>query len=607
MGQASCTSECGGLDDEVPREFHSAVPAASLVKRLVKRRGFAARLPAKIPLTPGLSSKFPMKCVRVMTFMDFDVMPSYGQLLEKDLIVEPSDNAAVHFISHEWLSRKHPDPDSNQLRRMQSVFLEILAGRSGKLFSPDDWITFSKGASVGSQGSQLAAAERAQRSLDTITEDIFKQDIKEGLIWLDWSSIPQVLDAAKDSLEQTLKDQMAAVYSIGAYLDRCSYFWILAPTAIHKDEKTVRDFSTYRTRAWCRLEEWANLLSSRCMMPLVITEAPRITTYSSLTFVLDNVGRPERGPCSGSLSCCAAGHSISIAGERKSIPCDKISIRSVLETLYSAKMESLANSSLQFPYMGLQTTIAVEMDALAKPTLEEFAQRWHAPGLLINWSGSLSCCTVSYLLHQASLCGNDVMVRELLARRCKGEPWSVDSAGHTAFQNNWVGSVATAKLFLETGDIGKEQIDGYDQFGAATIHVTSEYGRTEMLRLLLANDAEVDVPKRPGSAYAGRTALHCAVLRSQFECCEILIRHSASVRARDSHGATVLHMAALEPMCLVGNQDPNAKMRTVRLLLEAKADPSVRNDAGHTAAELLALASGLGAGELWLALCTHES
>ncbi|CAE8584304.1 unnamed protein product [Polarella glacialis] len=575
MGQACCTSECGGLADEVPGESHAAVPVAPLVER---RGGPSKRTP-----TPALPFNFPMKCVRVMTFMEFDVMPSYGQLLAKDLLVEPSDNAAVHFISHEWLSCRHPDPDSNQLRRMQGVFLEILAGRSENLFSKDDWITFSKGASVGSQRSQLAAAESATRCSDTITEDTFKQDVQEGLIWLDWSSIPQVLEVAKDKVEQTLKDQLAAIHSIGAYLDRSSYFWILAPTALHRDQKTLRDFSTYRTRAWCRLEEWANLLSSSSMMPLVVTEAPRIATYSSLTFVLDNAGRPERGPCSGHLSCCSAGHSISIAGERKSIPCDKISMQSVLGKLYPAKIESLANSLIEYNYTLLETTIAVERDALAKPTLEEFAQKWHVH---ISGHQGLNEHGLS-LLHIAALTGNDPMVRELLERRCKGEPWLMDSMGHAAFQVNLVGSVATEKLFLETGDIGKEQMDCYNKFGAARIHMTSEYGRTEMLRLLLANDAEVDLPKRQGSAYAGRTALHCAAMRSQFECCEILIRHGASVHARDAHGATVLHMAALEPLCLVGNQDPIAKMTTVRLLLEAKADPSARNDAGHTAAELL--------------------
>ncbi|CAE8684154.1 unnamed protein product [Polarella glacialis] len=330
-------------------------------------------------------------------------------------------------------------------------------------------------------------------------------------------------------------------------------------------------------------------------MPLVVTEAPRIATYSSLTFVLDNAGRPERGPCSGQLSCCSAGHSISIAGERKSIPCDRISMRSVLEKLYAAKMKSLANTLLVYSYALLETTIAVERE---KPTLEDFAQKWHISGHQgLNEHGLT-------LLHIAGTTGNHPMVRELLERRCKGEPWRKDYWGQAAFQLNLVGCVATEKLFLETGDIGKEQMDGYNTFGAARIHTTSEYGRTEMLRLLLANDAEVDLPKRQGSGYAGRTALHCAALRLQFECCEILIRHGASVHARDAHGATVLHMAALEPLCLVGNQDPNAKMTTVRLLLEAKADPSVRNDAGHTAAELLALASGHSASELWTALCS---
>ncbi|CAE8613706.1 unnamed protein product [Polarella glacialis] len=337
------------------------------------------------------------------------------------------------------------------------------------------------------------------------------------------------------------------------------------------------------------------------MMPLVVTEAPRIATYSSLTFVLDNARRPERGPCSGQLSCCSAGHSISIAGERMSLPCDKISMQSVLEKLYAAKMKSLANSLMVYSYTLLETTIAVERE---KPTLEDFAQKWRITGHQGRNHHDLT------LLRIAALTGNDPIVREVLEGRRKGEPWLVDKMGLTAFTGDqpfsYMGSAATTRLFLETGDIGKEQIDGYNTWGAANIHMFSEYGSTETVRLLLANDAEVDLPKRQGSAYAGRTALLCAALRSQFECCEILIRHGASVHARDAHGATVLHMAALEPLCLVGNQDPNAKMTTVRLLLEAEADPSVRNDAGHTAAELLALASGHSAGELWLALCTPD-
>ncbi|CAE8622676.1 unnamed protein product [Polarella glacialis] len=309
-------------------------------------------------------------------------------------------------------------------------------------------------------------------------------------------------------------------------------------------------------------------------------------------------GQREEGPCSGSLSCCSAGHSISIAGERMSIPCDKISIQSVLEKLYSAKMKSLANSLLAFSYIMLEATIAVGSDALATPELEKLIPKLHVPGQQESSEHGLT------LLHVAAVTGNAPMVRQLLERRCKGEPWSVDIFGTTAFQGaTLVGSVAAAKLFLETGEIDKEQINGYNNFGAAQIHMTADYGRTEMMQLLLATNAEVDLPKRKGSAYAGRTALHCAALRSQFECCEILLRHGASVRAMDAHGATVLHMAALEPICLVGNQDPNAKMTTVRLLLEAQADPSVRNDAGNTAAELLALASGHGAGELWLTLC----
>ena len=115
----------------------------------------------------------------------------------------------------------------------------------------------------------------------------------------------------------------------------------------------------------------------------------------------------------------------------------------------------------------------------------------------------------------------------------------------------------------------------------------AEYGRTEMVQLLLDRRAAVDLKKAEGSAYAGRTALHCAALRSHVTICEILIQHGASLLACDARGATPLHMAALEPVCVLGNQNPSAKLQTLRLLCQARADPSVRDRDGCTAAETL--------------------
>merc|ERR1719284_890793 len=104
--------------------------------------------------------KFPMACMTVRTFLGLDIFPSYGELKERGLLLSPGAKIKVHFISHEWLSTKHPDPSSVQLRRLQKVFRQILAGDGADLFNEDDWRTFSQGVSA-SWTSKLSDGEGA--------------------------------------------------------------------------------------------------------------------------------------------------------------------------------------------------------------------------------------------------------------------------------------------------------------------------------------------------------------------------------------------------------------------------------------------------------------
>ncbi|CAE8658620.1 unnamed protein product, partial [Polarella glacialis] len=475
MGQAICATSCGCLaEEDVPRELTAAVPVSPFAEEEVHG---CPDYP-KLRRTPsgGISVNaeyFPMTCVSVAAFMEFQSMTSYGQLLESGLLTHPPEGAPVHFVSHEWLSSVHPDPDSLQLRRLQDVFREILAGQSKKLFSTANWNTFSKGESRASQILDSAVVQSRSP-----TEEAFQRDIKHGFIWLDWSSVPQAVDATTNSFEKQRQDQMAAVRSIPAYLERCNYLWVLAPTAIHADLQTVRNFSTYRSRAWCRLEEWGNVLSSNTMMPLVVTESPRIATYSTLEFILDNAHKSERGPCSGQLSCCAFGHSVSIGGENKVIPCDKIAIASVLEKLYAEKMRRLGSSVMGFNFNALEETTA--MQGCTTDDLEAFTHKWCK-------EGQQECDEHGFtLLHIAVLNGNISLVQKMLDRRRKGDPWKVADFAGTPFQiAACVGSVAMAQLLLETGDIREEHINAYNPFGAAPLHMASEFGRSEVLSLLL--------------------------------------------------------------------------------------------------------------------------
>merc|ERR1719362_1577982 len=118
----------------------------------------------------------------------------------------------------------------------------------------------------------------AARQLSAST---FALDVARGMVWLDFSSIPQLCDVGPaDSAEEQAGKQEAAIHSIPAYLERANYFWILAPSAEHVDKRERRDFQTYRQRAWTRFEECVNLLTNKSIMPLVVTELPFVASYS---------------------------------------------------------------------------------------------------------------------------------------------------------------------------------------------------------------------------------------------------------------------------------------------------------------------------------------
>eukprot|EP00421_Protoceratium_reticulatum_P072933 CAMPEP_0168427136 /NCGR_PEP_ID=MMETSP0228-20121227/36195_1 /TAXON_ID=133427 /ORGANISM="Protoceratium reticulatum, Strain CCCM 535 (=CCMP 1889)" /LENGTH=94 /DNA_ID=CAMNT_0008441173 /DNA_START=1 /DNA_END=281 /DNA_ORIENTATION=+ len=94
-----------------------------------------------------------MECISVRDFMQLEMMASRSQLQE--LMVRPPPDAIVHFISHQWLGDKHPDPNGVQLWRMQAIFREAICGRAQGLFADRDWEAFSH---CWSKSSHAAAA-----------------------------------------------------------------------------------------------------------------------------------------------------------------------------------------------------------------------------------------------------------------------------------------------------------------------------------------------------------------------------------------------------------------------------------------------------------------
>jgi len=69
-------------------------------------------------------------------------------------------------------------------------------------------------------------------------------------VWIDFLSIPQLVDVNNEDVEvlrQHELDQTSAVPSIPYCVERCNFFWVLAPDAVHEDRQEPCGFADLRS------------------------------------------------------------------------------------------------------------------------------------------------------------------------------------------------------------------------------------------------------------------------------------------------------------------------------------------------------------------------
>jgi len=523
---------------------------------------------------------FPMVCMKMDTFLMMKSMLSYQELHSQGLLVSP-EGSIIHFVSHEWLSRDHPDPSSIRLKRIQAIFLQIIRGQGRALFSDADWNTFINGTSL--QQSSPASA-----GLDKVAEASLITAVQEGVVWLDFGCIPQLQNINSVSLNEHAQTQEDAKHSIPFYLDRSHFFWVLATSVVHEESGESRGYTSWRGNGWCRFEEWANFLSMTSRVPLVVTEAQKISTFSFLSFVLDNLNKPERAPCNGEFWCCNCNHQIVMECGKCHIPCERRLLVSVLNRIYNNKVrEQLQVAPAMAHFLcGVEHTLyagAASFAHVVHPSVaagdesdkpEAFARR-------VGFKSAAADGPLGQdLLQVAVWCHHNSMVRQLLSRRDRegGEAFHRDHLGMNAFDAACVaGNVEAVDLFFGTGGIGEELLSVPVLRGGTILQAAAQNGHRQVVELLLERRADVDFRKLPDSNFAGRTALHCASLTCQVHCCKVLLQHGASVNAKDAKGMTPFALADVESPLVVGCQDSSARSDTLKLLLAAMADSEVRD------------------------------
>src|SRR5262249_15537906 len=104
--------------------------------------------------------------------------------------------------------------------------------------------------------------------------------------------------------------------------------------------------------------------------------------------------------------------------------------------------------------------------------------------------------------------------------------------------------------------------------GETPLHIASRFGRSEVVKVLLAKGA--DVERKSGTF--GYFALHFAAENGHLETAAVLLKNHASVMSRAALGRTALHLAS-----------ENGHEKLVLLLLKAGAEKNGADDVGKTA------------------------
>lgn len=112
----------------------------------------------------------------------------------------------------------------------------------------------------------------------------------------------------------------------------------------------------------------------------------------------------------------------------------------------------------------------------------------------------------------------------------------------------------------------------YSGDGFTALHFAAFFGRYEAADLLIGRGAEVDAF---GRGWMTGTAMHSAVSRLQSDVVRILLEAGANPNVRQSAGWTPLHSSAA-----------NGDLASVELLLDAGADPTATNDEGRSVVDL---------------------
>ncbi|CAE7572065.1 dtd2 [Symbiodinium sp. CCMP2592] len=175
---------------------------------------------------------FPMYTVLLDVVLQMTSVRPHEQLVEEGaLTIFKEGMGQALFVSHQWVTKSHPDPEFKQFRVLQEALQNIMSGVS-------------------------------QVSTDMITEAIFgltkalsASELQPGklFLWYDYFCCPQdpvlTLHCSGQKAGNAIEsNQQRAISSIPAYISKCKFFMALCPVVESPDESQVFSQFTWAGR-----------------------------------------------------------------------------------------------------------------------------------------------------------------------------------------------------------------------------------------------------------------------------------------------------------------------------------------------------------------------
>ncbi|CAJ1441729.1 unnamed protein product [Effrenium voratum] len=188
----------------------------------------------------------PMWVVSVKDVLQMPKLQCHQDLLTAGMLKSWEPGLFTIFVSHQWLGFAHPDANGAQFR--------VLKGVLGKLISGQLKLELDMTSQFFGHQKSLTAWE-----------------LEDAYLWFDWFSVPQACHhSAGPDVSESSK---LCIRSIPFYVDACQMFVALVPNLLHNDTERHCNYFTWLSRGWCRAEMWCKLLSEKSDIPIVVVTA----------------------------------------------------------------------------------------------------------------------------------------------------------------------------------------------------------------------------------------------------------------------------------------------------------------------------------------------